>query len=75
MINDRQFEQGIKLPIFPDYGDVVTVCELAKMLRIGRNTAYDLVNSGQIQSVKVKNQIRIPKDSVIAFIKGKSASD
>lgn len=29
--------------IFQHYKDVITVPELAKMLRIGRNTAYELV--------------------------------
>jgi excisionase family DNA binding protein len=54
--------------LFQDYGEVVTVPELAKMLRVGRNTAYDLVSTGQVQSVKVGNQIRIPKASVIDFL-------
>ena len=56
-------------PIFDKYNDVVTVPELAKMLRVGRNTAYDLIKDGRIQSVRVKNQIRIPKSSVIEFLK------
>ena len=55
--------------MFQSYADVVTVPELAKMLRIGRNTAYDLVNSGRVQSIKVGNQIRIPRSCVIEFLK------
>jgi excisionase family DNA binding protein len=55
--------------LFQEYADVVTVPELAKMLRIGRNSAYDLVNGKRIQSVKVGSQIRIPKSSIIEFIK------
>jgi len=51
------------------YGDVITVLELAKILRIGRNSAYDLVNSGHVKSVRVGNQIRIPTLSVIEFLK------
>lgn len=58
--------------MFQSYNDVVTVPELAKMLRIGRNTAYDLISNGQIQSVRIKNQIRIPKDKIIEFLKGKA---
>lgn len=54
--------------VFKDYADVITVPELAKMLRIGRNTAYDLANSGKLLVVKVGNQIRIPKSSVLNFI-------
>ena len=55
--------------MFRQYGDIITVPELAKILRIGRNGAYDLVNSGQVKSVRVGNQIRIPKASVIEFLK------
>ena len=54
--------------LFSNYADVVTVTELAEMLRIGRNSAYDLVNNGYIQSVKVGTQIRIPKSSIIKFL-------
>ena len=54
--------------IFQAYSDVVTVPEMAKMLRIWRNAAYDLINTKKIQSVRVGNQIRIPKSSVIAFL-------
>jgi excisionase family DNA binding protein len=50
------------------YGDIITVPELAKILRVGRNTAYDLIKGDQIQSVRVKTQIRIPKSSVVDFL-------
>jgi len=58
-----------ELLMIQQYGDVITVLELAKILRIGRNSAYDLVNRGQVKSVRVGNQIRIPTLSVIEFLK------
>jgi len=58
-----------ELMMIQQYGDVITVLELAKILPIGRNSAYDLVNSGQVKSVRVGNQIRIPTLSVIEFLK------
>ena len=58
-----------ELMMIQQYGDVITVLELAKILRIGRNSAYDLVNSGLVKSVRVGNQIRIPTLSVIEFLK------
>ena len=42
--------------------------DLMPILGIGRNTAYELVRSGQIRSIKVGSQIRVPKDAVIAFL-------
>lgn len=55
--------------MFSEYADVVTVNEVAKMLRIGRANAYKLVNSGRIESIKVGVQIRVPKLCVIDFLK------
>jgi excisionase family DNA binding protein len=54
--------------MFEQYGDVVTVGELAKMLRVGRNTAYELVRSNQIPSVKIGRQIRVAKMMVAEYI-------
>lgn len=47
---------------------VLTIRELCSLLRIGRNTAYDLVHSGEIKSLRIKGRIRILKESVIEFI-------
>ena len=58
--------------MFNDYNDVVTVGELADMLKIGRNTAYELIRSGNIPSVKVRHQIRIPKQEIIKYITEKT---
>ena len=50
-----------------------TVEDLMPVLCIGRNTAYDLVRSGQIQSLRIGHQIRIPRDAVVKFISGSAA--
>ncbi len=44
--------------------------DLMPILSIGRNTAYDLVRSGKIRSVKVGRQLRIPRDAVVEFLSG-----
>jgi len=54
--------------LFESYPDILTVRQVAEMLNIGRNNAYELVRSGQIRSVTIGRQIRVPKDSVIAFV-------
>ena len=38
--------------------------ELMPILGIGRNTAYELIRSGQIRSIRIGRQIRIPRDKV-----------
>lgn len=41
------------MELFKEYNDVVTINELTKMLRIGRNKAYELVNSQAIPDYKL----------------------
>ena len=49
---------------------ILTVEDLMPVLCIGRNTAYNLVRSGQIRSLRVGHQIRIPREAVVEFISG-----
>ena len=42
--------------------------DLMPILGIGRNTAYELVRSGQIRSVRIGRQLRIPKDALIDYL-------
>ena len=46
--------------------------DLMPILDIGRNTAYELVRSGEIRSIKVGRQLRIPRDAVEEFLAGTS---
>ena len=45
--------------------------DLMPILGIGRNTAYELVRSGQIRSIRIGRQLRIPKAEVISFLNNK----
>ena len=50
---------------------LLTVSELARELRIGRNTAYTFVRSGQIRSIKIGRTIRVPRTALEDFLAGK----
>lgn len=54
--------------MFADFPDVVSVDDLTKMLHIGKNKAYELVNSGAIKSIKIGTKHRIPKFNIIEFL-------
>lgn len=54
--------------IFAEYPDVVGVNDLTKMLHIGRNTAYKLINTNAIQTIKIGKKHIIPKYRVIEFL-------
>lgn len=47
---------------------VLTVEDLMPILKIGRNTAYELVRSGKIRSIKVGRQIRIPREALLEYL-------
>jgi hypothetical protein len=56
--------------MFEKYGDIVSFSELRTMLRIGRNSAYKLLSSNQIQSRRMTatGKFIIPKKSVSDFV-------
>lgn len=56
---------------FDDLPLTLRVEELMPILNIGRNTAYELVRSGQIQSIRIGKQIRIPKENLHRFLQTK----
>ena len=56
--------------IFKDYNDVVTIKELQKMLRVGKNVSYRLIQENKIQHFRINNKIFITKQSVIDFLIG-----
>ena len=53
---------------FDDLPLTLRVEELMPILGIGRNTAYELIRSGQIRSIRVGRQLRVPKDAVLDFL-------
>ena len=59
-----------KYTSYDDLPLTLRVEELMPVLGIGRNTAYELVRSGHIRSVKVGRQLRVPKDAVAEFLSG-----
>lgn len=54
--------------MFSDYPDIVNIGQLQSMLGISRHLAYDLLNDGLIQGLKIGHAFRIPKANVIAYV-------
>lgn len=54
--------------MFPDYPDIVAIKQLREMLGISRQLAYDLINDGELQAIKIGTSFKIPKVSVINFV-------
>jgi excisionase family DNA binding protein len=54
--------------MFAEYDDLIDIETLMDMLCIGRNKAYELVNSKEIAACKVGKSWKIPKKNVIDFL-------
>ena len=54
--------------MFSDYPDIVSVDEVRKMLNIGRNAAYRLLQDGTIKSFKIGSVYKIPKIYIIDYV-------
>ena len=52
-----------------DLPRILRVEDLMPLLGIGRNTAYQLIRSGQIRSVRIGRQIRIPREALLEFLR------
>lgn len=62
-INSNSYES-----IFSEYNDVVTVDDIMQMLKIGKNTVYDLLRNKKIKSIQLGKKYIIPKRSIIEFL-------
>ena len=52
---------------------LLTVEEAASLLRIGRNTCYELVRQGRVPSVRLGRLIRVPRHALVNWL-GQEAS-
>ena len=48
-----------------DLNEIITIEELMKLLNIGKNTAYKLLERGEIRAFILGNKWKIPRKSVI----------
>ncbi|HEY9471707.1 MAG TPA: helix-turn-helix domain-containing protein [Propionibacteriaceae bacterium] len=46
----------------------LSVEQAAQLLNVGRSTAYDLIRSGQLRSVKIGRRRLVPRDALDSFI-------
>ncbi len=56
--------------MFEQYNDIVSFSEMRAMLRVGKNSAYRLLSTNQIQAKRLNETGKyiIPKKSVIDYI-------
>ena len=54
--------------MFQDFPDVVNVAQLQKMLGVGRNTAYNLLKTNKIRSIRIGKIYRVPKINILKYL-------
>lgn len=48
--------------------DLLTVAEVASMLRVSKMTVYRLIHSRELSALRVGRSFRVPRAAVAAFI-------
>jgi excisionase family DNA binding protein len=47
---------------------MLTVLEAAEILKVGRSTVYGLIDSGELESVRIGRLRRIPMEAVTDYV-------
>ena len=55
------------------YGDILTIGEACEILMIGKNRCYNLLRDGSIKGFRIGSTWKIPRESVINFIRESSS--
>lgn len=58
--------------MFEEYGDMLSIDDVMEMLGIGRNSVYELLNSGELKGFRIKGKWKITKRAVVEYITVKS---
>jgi len=51
-----------------DYDDIITVSDVAKILYIGKNRVYELLESGILKGFRIGRVWKIPKEALYEYI-------
>ena len=58
--------------MFESYDDILTVEEVAEILKIGMTQAYRIIRTGQLKGYKEGKDWKIPKQSLSNYVLSKS---
>ena len=51
-----------------DYDDVLSIKDIMKILKIGRNKVYEYLQNGTIKSMMIAGKYRVPKLYLLEFM-------
>jgi excisionase family DNA binding protein len=61
----------VAMKVATDDREVLKVEEAAALMRVTKNTAYELIAKGEIPSVRLGRLIRVPRRALLAMLEGK----
>lgn len=53
--------------------ELVTLDEMQEMLKVGRTTAYQLLNTGEVKAFRIGRYWKIPRVAITEYVSRKSA--
>ncbi len=66
--DENTMTERMILSMLKNEPEVLTVTEAAKILRIGKNKAYDMIKNGKLSSIKMGGKIIVPKMCLVRFL-------
>lgn len=54
--------------MFEDYPEIMTIAQVSEALRIGRNSAYMLINKNLLGHLRIGSSIRVPKKCLLKYV-------
>ena len=61
-------DYSMKYKMLENYPDVLTPDDVIKILNIGRNKVYEMLNNGTLRSIRIGRKHRIPKKILIEYL-------
>lgn len=68
---NKAARNALRLDALPD---VLTVVEFARLMRIGRNSAYEAIRRGDVGSVRIGRRVVVPRTAVLALLRSENRS-
>lgn len=60
--------------MFDNFPDILSVKDIMNALDIGRNKAYNLVQTKQIKSIRIGSTYKVPKTALIEYVYNNTAT-
>jgi len=58
--------------MYDELHEILTVEEICEILYIGRNTVYELLQSGEMKGFRIGRRWKIPREAISEYIARKS---